>query len=222
MITSSLLQLVPGIVHGFGTAAELVPHALAGAWATKPGKKQVHGNAVAEVLAANQECGDADGIFSAVEGVPISVITADCVPLVLARRDGAMVAAIHAGWRGLIGGIVDSFALRLKEKGESPAHWVAAVGPTIGACCYEVSEELAAQFVAHFHRMPAEAVSPRHRYLELNAIAEAELRRIGIGEVDNLKLCTMCKRDAEESYLFRSYRRGDRGPQLHSGAMILA
>ncbi len=221
MITSSLLQSVPGIVHGFGTAAELVPHALAGAWAVRPGKKQVHGTQIAEVTAANQECGDADGIFSAETGIPISVITADCVPLVLARRDGAMVAAIHAGWRGLIGGIADTFAARLTEKGEAPADWVAAVGPTVGACCYEVSEELAAQFVSHFRWLPAETVSPRHRHLELNVIAEAELRRIGIGDVDNLKPCTMCSRDAEGNFLFRSYRRGDRGPQLHSGAMIL-
>jgi len=221
LITSKLLGAVPGIVHGFGTANELVPQALAEAWSGKPDKKQTHGKEVLEVFAERQACGDADGIFSAVAGIPISVITADCVPIVLARRDGKLVAAIHAGWRGLIGGIVDTFAERLAAKGETPADWVAAVGPTIGACCYEVSEELAARFVAHFHRMPPAAASPRYRRLELHAIAEAELRKIGIGEVDNLKRCTSCTRDAQNNYLFRSYRRGDRGAQLHSGAMIL-
>jgi len=221
LISSKLLLSVPGIVHGFGTANELVPGVLADAWSSKPEKKQTHGKEVTEVVEPRQECGDADGIFSALAGIPISVITADCVPIVLARRDGKRVAAIHAGWRGLIGGIVDTFGERLAAKGESPTDWVAAVGPTIGSCCYEVSEKLAAQFVAHFHWMAPELVSPRHRYLELNAIAEAELRRIGIAEVDNLRLCTMCTRDAQKNYLFRSYRRGDRGPQLHSGAMIL-
>jgi YfiH family protein len=221
LITSKLLLSVPGIVHGFGTAKELVPHVLAEVWPGKPDKKQTHGREVVEVVAAQQACGDADGIFSAVAGIPISVITADCVPIVLARRDGGMVAALHAGWRGLIGGIVDTFAERLAAKGETPGDWVAAVGPTIGSCCYEVSEELAAQFIAHFHWMAPAAISPRHRHLELNAIAEAALRKIGIGEVDNLQLCTFCTQDAQKNALFRSYRRGDRGPQLHSGAMIL-
>ncbi|MES2071709.1 MAG: polyphenol oxidase family protein [Pseudomonadota bacterium] len=221
MITSKLLLTVPGIVHGFGTATELVPQVFAEAWAGKPEKKQTHGSEVLEVLAAGQECGEADGIFSAQAGIPISVITADCVPIVLARRDGSMVAAVHAGWRGLLGGIVDTLAQRLAAKGETPGDWVAAVGPTIGACCYEVSEELAAQFVAHFHWLPPQLVSPRYRQLELGAIAEAELRRTGIREVENLGLCTACRRDGQGVYLFRSYRRGDRGPQLHSGAMIL-
>ncbi|GGC61786.1 polyphenol oxidase family protein [Undibacterium terreum] len=221
MITSKLLLSVPGIVHGFGTASELVPQVFKDAWQGKPEKKQTHGKQVAEVLQMNQECGDADGLFSAVPGIPISVITADCVPIVLARRDGKKVAAVHAGWRGLIGGIVDTLAERLKENGEDPQQWVAAVGPTIGSCCYEVSEELAAEFVAHFHTQAAEAVVPRYRHLELHAVAEAELCKIGIGEVDNLKLCTSCTRDAQGDFLFRSYRRGDRGPQLHSGAMIL-
>ena len=220
MIISQLLSSTPGIRHGFGTAQELVPLALQPDWNRRPEKVQVHGSTVVEITTHRQACGDIDGLYSAHPGIPISIITADCVPILLARRDGKMVAALHAGWRGLIGGLIESLWRDLYAQNERPANWFAVVGPAVGACCYEVTEELAARFVGHYATLPAKLVNPTPRMLNLPGIAEEVLRRMGIAEVEQLNICTRCALHASGDYVFRSYRRGDRGAQQHSGLII--
>lgn len=226
LITSPLLASIPGIRHGFGSLAAPIPPVLLEHWLRRPDKKQVHGDQVAQVTHVQQACGDVDGVYSALPDIPISVITADCVPILLARRDGKKIAALHAGWRGLIGGIVDTFwrdlAGQSKDPQDHPSQWVASVGPAIGACCYEVSPELAEQFVAHFSSLPAALVLPRERHLDLPAIARHALLNAGVGEVDIVRHCTRCSLDAHQSPRLRSYRRGDRGSHQHSGLIILA
>lgn len=215
MVTSELLSSIPGIRHAFGSAAELVPAALAPFWEQRPAKRQVHGTRVERVTAAQQEIGDADGFITSEPGIPVSIITADCVPLLLARRDGSQIAAIHAGWRGLQDGIIPAAiaAMGLAEV----AAVVAAVGPTICVDCYEVSEELAAQFASAF----GPAAVPRFRHLDLRAIAELQLRAAGVHEIEHVGGCTCCRRDAAGNPFYRSYRRGDRGSQMHSGLYII-
>jgi copper oxidase (laccase) domain-containing protein len=114
-------------------------------------------------------------------GLPIAVTSADCVPVLAARRDGRAVAALHAGWRGTLAGAAGSSCARSPARGEDPAQWIAAIGPAIGPCCYEVSEELAAEFG-----------SPQTRMLDLPALNAAQLRAAGIGEVELLRACTRC------------------------------
>lgn len=210
MVTSELLSSIPGIRHAFGSAAELVPQALAPVWEQRPAKRQVHGNRVAHILSAQQEIGDADGFVTSVPGVPVSIITADCVPLLLARRDGSQVAAVHAGWRGLQASIIPAAIAAMD------AAVVAAVGPTICADCYEVSEELADEFAGRF----GAAVVPRFRHLDLRAVAELQLRAAGVLEIEHVGGCTCCRRDAAGEPFYRSYRRGDRGSQMHSGLYL--
>ena len=219
MITSALLAAVPGIEHGFGTASCLVPEALQSAWELRPEKRQVHGTRSVHITGARQAAGEADAFYTAARGIPVSVITADCVPLLMARRDGGMAAALHAGWRGLYGGIIGRFWHELRERGERPAGWVAAIGPTICAQCYEVSEELAQDFVRHYAALPAGAVVPSHRHLDLRAVAQYELERAGLAAFEHVGGCTCCARDADGSLTFRSYRRGDRNSQQHAGLL---
>ncbi len=217
MVTSSLLSSIQGIRHGFGTAQALVPPALVPMWDLRPHKRQVHGTRVAAVEVPHHPIGDADGFHTAVPGLPVSIITADCVPLLLARRDGSQVAAVHAGWRGLYDGIIPA---ALAAIGRSGAPLVAAVGPTICAACYEVSEQLAEDFAQRFAAMPRDVLLPSHRHLDLRAIAEHQLRAAGIEEAEHVGGCTCCARDAGGQPIYRSYRRGDRGSQMHSGLYI--
>lgn len=221
MIQSTLLSAVPGIVHGFGAAAELVPSSLRAAWPRRPVKHQVHGTHAAAIVEPEQQAGDADAFYTRKAGIPVSVITADCVPLLLARRDGGMVGAVHAGWRGLIDGIVEKLWEDWRAQGEDPAEWVAAIGPCISGPCYEVSPELAQQFLDHYRELPAGLVCPEPRHLDLGAITEARLRALGVGAVERLPYCTLSARGEDGEFLFRSYRRGDRQSQQHAGLMIL-
>jgi YfiH family protein len=217
LIVSSLLAAVPGVVHGFGTAAELVPAALQENWDLRAVKKQVHGTRAAHIVEHRQQVGEADAFYTSRPGIPVSVITADCVPLLLARRDGKTVAAVHAGWRGLYAGIIPQV---LAELDTQRGGWVAAIGPTICPNCYEVSEELAADLVARFHDMSAGQVMPAPRHFDLRAVAEHQLRQGGIDRFDHVGGCTSCTRDASGAFVFRSYRRGDRNSQQHAGLII--
>src|SRR5262249_22524808 len=158
----------------------------------------------------------ADGFHTSTTGIPASVITADCIPLLLARRDGSQVAAVHAGWRGLYDGIIPEALAALG----AAAELVAAVGPTICAACYEVSEDLPEDFARQFAALPRERVLPSYRHLDLRAVAEHQLRAAGVREIEHVGGCTCCARDADSQYLYRSYRRGDRGSQMHSGLYI--
>jgi YfiH family protein len=199
----------------------LVPQALQPVWEQRPEKRQVHGTRAVHIVEALQPAGDADAFYTSASGVPVSVITADCVPLLMARRDGGMVAALHAGWRGLYAGIIGRFWEALRECGERPSDWVAAIGPTICAPCYEVSEELAHDFVRHYAALPAHTVLPSHRHLDLRAVAQYELERAGLAAVEHVGGCTCCARNADGAHTFRSYRRGDRNSQQHAGLLRL-
>jgi YfiH family protein len=216
LISSVLLGDVPGIRYGFGFENELVPQALQSLWDERPVKKQVHGIHAAHITAPRQEAGHADAFYTSQPGIPVSVITADCLPLLLARRDGARVAAVHAGWRGLYDGIIPSVLDKL-QAGED---WVAVIGPTICAPCYEISEELAADFAQRFSAMASGDVLPTHRHLDLRAVAEHQLRAAGVTQIEHVGGCTCCARDAQGERIFRSYRRGDRNSQQHAGLYI--
>lgn len=216
MITSALLNSIPTIAHGFGTDAELVPRVLQPRWDLRPSKKQVHGTRAADIVGVRQQVGEADAFHTAAAGIPVSVITADCVPLLLARRDGGRVAAVHAGWRGLASGIIPAVLEELKGGRD----WVAAVGPTICASCYEVSPELAQDFAQRFPGIAANELLPQPRHLNLRAVAAHQLRLAGVEAIDHVGGCTCCARDEHGARLYRSYRRGDRNSQQHSGLFI--
>jgi len=214
-VQSSLLSGVPGLTHGFGTREEPIPSEILDAWeALKPSWKQVHKADVAHVIYAHQKCGEVDALWTREFGLPISVITADCVPILLARKDGKAAAAVHAGWRGTRAHILNALWEKLRAQGESPKDWVAAVGPAIGPCCYEVSEEIAQDFEREFGTYGKSLAVPRHRILDLPAINAKELERSGVAQVDLLRHCTRCNE------AFHSYRREGGGTRQYSMVMI--
>jgi YfiH family protein len=126
----------------------------------------------------------ADGLWTDEDGLPVLALAADCLPIALARANGAKpaLAVLHAGWRGLLGGIVAS---GVRTLGGGPV--AAMVGPGIGPCCYEVKEEVAAPFREAFG-----ADILRGRNLDLWSAAERALRAAGCAQVDRVDLCTAC------------------------------
>lgn len=94
---------------------------------------------------------EADGAVTNLPGVMLGVQTADCVPVLIADVNRRVVAAIHAGWRGTVARIAEQGVARMQEEyGSRPEDMVAAVGPSIGACCYAVGQEVRSEFGARF------------------------------------------------------------------------
>ncbi|MDX6697401.1 MAG: purine-nucleoside/S-methyl-5-thioadenosine phosphorylase / adenosine deaminase [Solirubrobacteraceae bacterium] len=168
------------------------------AGATLAQGRQVHETTVERVTAVPS--GDptpADGQATALPGVAPAVLVADCLPIAIAG--GGAVAMLHCGWRGLAGGIVAEGVRAVRELGgDEPL--TAAIGPGAGACCYEVGDEVHAEFARFGDEVR------RGRNLDLKLIARGELEKAGIQAVHDTELCTICA----DSRLFFSHRR-DRG-----------
>src|SRR5580692_3602738 len=114
--------------------------------------RQFHSNVlvIASAAALPQEC-RADGLMTDKPGLLLGIMTADCIPVLVADRKRHAVAAFHAGWRGTVKRIVESGIGRMRlEFGSRPEDLIAAIGPGIGACCYAVGEEVLSSFESQF------------------------------------------------------------------------
>jgi YfiH family protein len=176
------------------------------------GGRQVHGARVA--ILARAEPGyrlaadPSDGQATRLRGVGVAVHVADCLPIAVAGDGG--VAMLHAGWRGLAGGIVGAGVAALRDLGvDGPLE--AAIGPGAGGCCYEVGDEVHAAFAG----VPG---ASRGRCVDLGAVARAELAGAGVGRVVELGGCTLC---APAGLLF-SHRRDGPGTGRQAGIAWLA
>jgi YfiH family protein len=146
-----------------------------------------------------------DGLWSDEAGQAMMLVTADCLPIALGRANGSepALSVIHAGWRGLLAGIVAEGAKTL-----GGGRLTAAIGPGIGPCCYEVGEDVREPFRAAFGN---EVVTDGR--LDLWSAAEQALRAAGCDEVERTDLCTYCHPE-----LFFSHRR-DRGRTGRQGVI---
>jgi YfiH family protein len=137
-----------------------------------------------------------DGLWTDEPGVPMVALGADCVLIALARVNGdtPALAVLHAGWRGLVDGIVEAAA------GQLGGRLAAVVGPAIGPCCYEVREDVAGPFRERF----GAGIVNRGK-LDLWTAAELAARDAGATDVERVDLCTSCRPD-----LFFSERRTGR------------
>jgi polyphenol oxidase len=154
--------------------------------------RQVHGATV--LSGAPGECGEGDAMVTSETGLALMVVTADCLPVLVAASD--RVAAIHAGWRGLVGGVIEA-ALAGFDRRDALIAWI---GPAIGPCCYEVGPEVADPVVERSSiavRSPGKRERP---HLDLVLAAEIVLARCGVGEIRRLPLCTSCHGELLESY----------------------
>jgi len=146
----------------------------------------------------------ADGLWTDETGVPLLAMSADCLPIALVRTGEARaVAVLHAGWKGLLAGIV---AAGVDALGGGAV--AAAIGPAIGPCCYEVGEEVAAPYRERFGDDVMHG-----RNLDLWTSAERALHAAGVDRVTRFDRCTAC-----EPETFFSHRR-DRGVTGRQGVI---
>ena len=174
--------------------------------------EQVHGVRVVRVGLAdlNSMPMQADAAWSTEPGLACAVQVADCLPVLLAVRDGAAVAAAHAGWRGLAGGVLEATLLALQHGvGADPGDVVAWLGPCIGPRRFEVGEDV----LRAFSTAPGDAASARFvsrprpdgapRWLaDLAGLARQRLERAGVRDIADARACTV-----EEPASFFSFRR---------------
>lgn len=157
------------------------------------------------------ELGQADALTTDDPGVLVSVRVADCVPVLIASTDGRRVAAVHAGWRGVVAGV----ALQALKRFDGPV--VVAIGPSISVGAFEVGAEVLREFQSHFGDETPYQPSPKgpsHAHIDLRAALELQLRRAGVERIDTTDRCTV--RDADE---FFSHRR-DNGVTGRMAAII--
>jgi YfiH family protein len=113
--------------------------------------RQIHSNVLIVASGGGERQCSGDGLLSNQPGLLLGVVTADCIPILVADRKRRAVAAFHAGWRGTVKRIVESGIGRMRlEFGSRPEDLVAAIGPGIGACCYAIGEEVLSSFESQF------------------------------------------------------------------------
>jgi YfiH family protein len=209
MIKSAVLDKLDNIVHGFGTRDDRMAEIFPEYWAARPVQHERHGTRIAVITHAQEDCGEADGMFTDKAGLLLSIATADCVPVLLARRDGKEVAALHVGWRGALDGIVPRFAEFLHDRDGDPGEWYAASGPSAGPCCYEVTAEIMEKFNQRYS-MPMDLIAPSGRHLNLRGIVHWQLAGAGFASISVAQECTICHRKGpgeDGGFSFHSYRR---------------
>lgn len=173
---------------------------------------QVHGERVlegrrADGAAIGRPLGEADALWTEEEGVAVGVKTADCLPILIEDPVGRRVAAVHAGWRGVVAEIVARTLEAMAARGTKASDVRVAIGPAIQACCFEVDGDLPARFAGRFgDDVVVARPGKEKRHLDLPLAVSKTLARLGVpaDHVSRLPHCTMC------DTRFYSHRR-DRG-----------
>jgi polyphenol oxidase len=255
VLEAQIFRKIPWLVHGFSTRVGVekwdTPAAIA-ANRTKLLKsigtakmplatlRQMHSD-VAHLVCDAKEASRTpvaagDAAMTVEAGVLLSVQTADCVPILLADTKRRAIAAVHAGWRGTLARIVVKTLGRMRQEfGTHPQDVVAAIGPAIGGCCYEVGPEVAKEFASQFEKAgewfdeqfspqaegelqtwlpwltmmpPGHQPEPERARLDLRAANRWQLVDAGVSpkRIAVSALCTKCRAD-----LFFSYRRDGAG-----------
>ena len=170
--------------------------------------RQVHGDGLLEVTDKNaKEVGEADGIVTREHGAYLGVLTADCVPILFVAPKRKVAAAVHAGWRGTLAGIGAKMVRLLGEKyGLAASDMEVALGPSIGACCYEIQDDVTRPLLAEWGVLAESSVEQRNgkRFLDLRRLNRRILEKAGVptGAIFEIGPCTSCTPDE-----FFSYRR---------------
>lgn len=176
--------------------------------------RQVHGADVVVVTEPGRHAGaEADAAVTAVPGAVLAVHTADCAPVLLASGDGAVVGAAHAGWRGVVAGVLERTVEAMADLGATQI--TARVGPHIRARCYEFgADELDDVAARYGHAVRAETAwgTPA---LDVTAAVRAALGAVEVEVVDHGG-CTACEPDR----LFSHRARGDRGRMAAAIAIV--
>lgn len=183
-------------------------------WATIP--EQTHSCNVAITNGYDTYYPDTDALITFERDVPIGVKTADCVPILLYAPDRQGIAAIHAGWKGTLGGIVDNVIDVLIENGTDPAQLKVAFGPSISKEIYEVSRELAQSFVeASFGEYVSHPKGDNGKpHIDLQGVNMERFIRRGV-KPENIRLhsgCSYSSKMEDGTPLYASHRRSGGAP----------
>jgi len=130
---------------------------------------------------------EADGMVTALKGIALGILTADCAPVLFADREASVIGACHAGWQGAVGGIIANTVTAMAALGATPDNIVAAIGPTIYGVDYEVGPDRAAQIIAanphakdHIHIPDGSA----REHFDLPGFVASEIRRAGVKMIE--------------------------------------
>lgn len=147
----------------------------------------------------------ADASITCLKAQPLAILTADCLPVVLSDQDGTVLGAAHAGWRGLVAGVLESTLAALRRQAPAASGWRAWVGPAIGSAAFEVGDEVRQAFVgqrADHATCFVPAGRPGHWLADLAGLARDRLQAAG---VDHIELSGQCTYQQSDRYF--SYRR---------------
>jgi hypothetical protein len=161
----------------------------------------------------------ADALVTSRTGVLLSIVTADCAPVLLADREAGVIGAAHAGWKGAMGGVIENTIAAMLALGARREAIAAAIGPTIAQPSYEVDEGFRARFLdaASANARFFVAGRPGHWQFDLPGYVAARLVSTGIGRVEDLRLDTYAAPDR-----FYSFRRAThRGEPAYGRQMAL-
>lgn len=182
------------------------------------GVHQVHSARVALVTGPGDH-GKADALVTDVPGLALSILTADCMPVLLADPEAGVIGAVHAGWRGALEGVLEATLDAMEELGADRQDTTAIIGPCISQRAYEVGPEFLDAFLADdpgHQRFFINGAGNRYRF-DLPAFGLHRLREAGIGLAEWTRHCTYS--DAE---LFYSYRRSVHAGEADYGRLISA
>lgn len=216
------IQGVSGVHHYFGTKTDPGPIPI------RPGShgmrvvkvNQVHGTEVLVIdrRITNGPAFEAEAASSAYDAMItnqpdllLSITTADCVPLLLMDADRGVVAAAHAGWRGTLGGIAAKTIRTMQERFQCrPRSIRAAIGPSIGVCCYEVDSAVLTPLkkAYPYWEEVVDKTAGSRVHLDLRRLNRRQMEEAGLdpARIETVNLCTACHPD-----LFQSYRRNGKG-----------
>jgi YfiH family protein len=196
--------------------------------------KQIHSDVIHHFREAPSDPCQGDASVTNRPGILLAIQTADCVPILLVDPKRRAVATIHAGWRGTLGRIAEKTVGRMRlEFASRPQDLLAALGPSIGPCCYEVGAEFVTKFTAQFSDAteyfdephsgeepnplqwlnmapPGHQPPPKNVHLDLGKANRSQLLAAGL-RAENIfssDLCTACRRDLFFSYRKEGWRSG--------------
>jgi YfiH family protein len=237
--TFSSLSAFPELIHAVSTRHGGVSQPLTRESLVSP--RQVHSAEVRHVGAGDSGrfIPDCDALITSEPGVPLLLRFADCVPILLYDPRRKAIGLAHAGWRGTVAGMAQAAVQAMVEAlGSAPDDLVAALGPAIGPCCYEVGPDVTTAVEAAFGpdngllRAPVRSAEkrkssslsspsalpqtsrPESLHFDLWSANERQLRNAGVQQIEVAGICTACHRDEFYSY------RAENGRTGHHGALV--
>ncbi len=189
--------------------------------------QQIHSTRVVvidrSVEAGVLSAGEGDALVTDQPELLLVVRTADCVPVLMLDSKAGVIGAIHAGWRGAVGGVVrETIQTCLAQFGSEVTHLHVAIGPSIGPCCYEVDSQVIEPLRRHYPDWLGvlQDITAEKGMLDLKKLIWHQILACGVPEhqVEQIEYCTRCRED-----LFFSYRReGKVNGTMMSGVMLSA